>query len=876
MIKHTFYALAWITAFALPAAALPGRLPCDTPINPMGRPLMTYHTAKITGQKPVVDGALDDSCWSDGGWSEHFTQWKPDEGAPASCETRFKLLYDDKNLYVAIRAWDNEPARISRRTSKRDEYAGDVVGFAIDCYNDRRTGFGFDVTAAGQKVDRIILNPGSDLNWNAVWYVKTGREDSAWTAEFEIPLSQLRFGSGHDQTWGLHVWRWIDRLQEESDWEYQSSTGPGFLNLFGRLRGLRGLPKVRKAEIVPFFLTRLSTFKKNRADPFSNSGRAWYTNAGVDAKIGLSSNFTADITVNPDFGQVELDPSVMNLSAFEVFYEEKRPFFLEGSNIFSFGFDGTSLFYSRRIGHAPSYHPALRNGEYISSPGNTTILGAAKITGKTPGGLSLGLLQTTTAREFAGIDSAGQRSRIVTEPLTSYALARVQQSFRQGTTLLGGIFTAANRFIGSPQLDFLSRSAWSGGMDFFHQWHDREFYVDARLAGSYVQGSRQAISQLQLAPARYFQRPDIGSLHFDSTRTSLAGYGGRIRVGKGSKGGWRYSTEFSWRSPGLDFNDLGYMPVTDAVKQGTGVSYFINRPVWRLRSFNVGASQLNYWDFRMRHIYSDASMFISLGLLNKWNIYTSGSYTTSQLDDRMLRGGPAVLLPWAWAHFFSISGDPSKKINFKISTNTSFAAKDNYRYFWVQPALFMAPLNALRLSLSASYSVNRDNLQYIATRRVGGDDRYVLGRISQKTVNATLNADYNITPALSVRLYGTAFTSVGKYTAFKTITDPKSPGYDNRFRALDSRPGGNDYSVFENQGAQPVYSFTNPDFNFIQFRSNLVFRWEYCRGSQIYLVWSQDRTNTVSPGTASVMNAFGGLSGVYPNSVFLVKVSYWF
>src|SRR6185437_4883926 len=376
----------------------------DSIKNVTKKPVRVYRTCRLSSAKPVIDGKLDDACWKTGVWAGDFTQWIPNEGAKPSQPTQMKILYDDKNIYVAIRAFDSIPQKIARKAGRRDEFTGDMVGITFDSYHDHRTGFEFDVSAAGQKTDLVLTNPSNtDLDWNAVWYAKTGREDSAWTAEFEIPLSQLRYSKDSVQVWGLHVWRWIDRFQQESDWEPQSSTGPGIMYLFGELQGNNGLPKAPRIEIMPYILGSVNTFKKNSENPFADKGRSWYGNAGLDAKIGLASNFTVDLTINPDFGQVEADPSVMNLSAFETFYEEKRPFFLEGKNIFSFDFDNSSLFYSRRIGHTPDFSPTLGNNEFMSYPNKTTILNAVKVSGKTAGGLSIGILQSLTASEYARI-----------------------------------------------------------------------------------------------------------------------------------------------------------------------------------------------------------------------------------------------------------------------------------------------------------------------------------------------------------------------------------------------------------------------------------------------------------------------------------------
>ena len=842
------------------------------------KPLRVYHTNRISfTERPVIDGKLNDACWKTGEWSGNYTQWIPNDGAQPSQPTQLRILYDDKNMYVAIRAFDNEPKKIIRKAGRRDEFAGDMVGVSFDSYHDHRTAFEFDASAAGQKVDLVITNPmNADLNWNAVWYVKTSNEDSAWTAEYRIPLSQLRYSKDSVQVWGLHSWRWIDRLQQESDWEPQSSTGPGMLYLFGELHGIHNLPKSRRLEIMPYTVGKLNTFQKEQNNPFANKGRRWLGKAGLDAKIGLTSNLTLDLTVNPDFGQVESDPSVMNLSAFEIFYEEKRPFFLEGKNIFSFDFDNSSLFYSRRIGHASSFYPTLHNNEFINYPDNTTILGAAKMSGKTAKGFSIGVLQSLTANEYARIDSLGKRKHLNVEPLTNYALVRVQQDYKQGNTVLGGIFTSTNRFLNASHLQFMNHNAYTGGIDLFHQWRDKKYYLDAKLVGSNITGSHEAMINLQQSSARYYQRPDIDYVHTDSAATQLSGYGGSIKIGKGSKGLWRYSTDLTWRSPGFDLNDMGYMQMADVIKQRNSVYCFVNKPVSIFRTYNVSLSETNNWDFGLRYLSSNVNLGIYLEFLNKWAFNASSSYTPQSLDTRILRGGSAMLVPSVAYENVYVRTDPSKRLFFELNSELSLSGNNSARYYSIQPGIRYIPVATIKLSASLNYSANRNDLQYITTTANGSEPRYLLGRIEQHTMGITFRVDYNITPEISIQYYGSPFATVGKFSAFKRITDPRANNYHNRFAALKPTLNGNTYDVSENNNASIDYNFWNPNFDFSQFRSNLVFRWEYRPGSQFNFVWAQDRTAFAQPGTQVLSEGMGSLKNVFPNNIFLIKFNYWF
>ena len=867
--------ILFLSFFNLQEASPKDNNPGDSITSLSKKPLRVYHTCRLSTAKPVVDGKLDDACWKTGEWSGNYTQWIPNEGAKPSQPTQLKILYDDKNIYVAIRAFDSVPEKISRKAGRRDDFTGDMAGITLDSYHDHRTGFEFDVSAAGQKIDLLLTNPqNTDMNWNAIWSVKTAKEDSAWTAEFEIPLSQLRYSNDSVQVWGLHAWRWIERLQQESDWELQTSTSPGILYLFGELQGIKGLPKSRRIEIMPYVSGKFNTFKAEPKNPFGDKGRNWAGNIGLDAKIGLASNFTVDLTVNPDFGQVESDPSVMNLSAFETFYDEKRPFFLEGKNIFSFDFDNSSLFYSRRIGHTPSFYPSLDNNEFMKYPDNTSILGAAKVSGKTSKGLSIGILQSLTASEDARIDSLGKRKNINVEPITNYSVFRVQQDFHQGNTVLGGIFTSTNRFINTPQLKFMNRNAYTGGIDFLHQWHDKEYYLDAKLVASSITGSREAMTNLQQSSARYYQRPDIQYAHLDTTSNRLSGYGGDVKIGKGSKGLWRYSTELIWRSPGLDLNDMGFMQMADVIKQKNSVYCFVNKQVSMFRTYNFTLSETNNWDFGLNYLSSNANLNGYFEFLNKWALSTSVSYTTQALDTRILRGGSAMLLPEIWDQSLYVKTDPSAKICFELNTELSTSGCRSAQYYSVQPGLKYTPINTLKLSASFNYSGNRNDLQYITTTGSNNGQRYILGKIDQKTLGITFRVDYNITPELSIQYYGSPYATVGKYSNFKRVTNYRANNYPDRFAGLTSTlNSSNTYEVSENNNN---YTFSNPDFNFSQFRSNLVFRWEYRPGSQFYLVWSQDRTAFSQPGSQNLNDGMSSIKGIFPNNILLAKFNYWF
>lgn len=839
-----------------------------------------YTTSRLITTKPVIDGKLNDECWKVGTWAGNFRQWIPNEGAKPTYPTYFNIQYDDKNLYVAIRCHDGEPGKILRRAGVRDEFTGEMTGVNFDSYHDYRTGFEFTVTAWGQKIDLVLFNPNNwDLNWNAVWQVKTGLEDSAWVAEYEIPLNQLRYSGKDEQVWGMHVWRWISRLQEESDWEIQSKTGPGVLFNFGELHGIKGLKKSRRLEIMPYTLGNFKTMKKEPGNPFADKGRVWGGNIGLDAKIGISSNFTVDLTVNPDFGQVESDPSVMNLTAFETFYEEKRPFFLEGLTIFDYKFDNQSLFYSRRIGHSPSRNISPNDNLFVNSPDKTSIISAVKFSGTTSKGLSVGVIQSVTANEFARLsDSFGNRSKTQVEPLTSYTVARIQKGYNAGNTVIGGILTSTNRSISDKDLEFLASDAYTGGLDLLHHWKDKEFYVDARLIGSFVSGSKEAITLLEQSSAHYFQRPGADYLKYDTTATHMNGWGGKFTIGKGSRGRWKYSTGATWYSPGLELNDLGYMNTADQLNQENVISYLINQPEWIFRTYNINLEQFNSWNFDGAYLGSGAHLAFTSEFRNQWALSANLIFHSKAIDTKILRGGYDMMMPHTIMSFGSINTDPSKKVTAVFGYSYESRGNSSAKNYQLEPGINYRPVNNLKIAISANYMVNKDNMQYISSVTEVAGNRYILGTIDQKTLGLTFRVDLNLTPEFSIQYYGSPFISQGTYSQLKHIVNPTATRFEDRYETYqDPVLVNGEYQLYDyTSGPRVDYNVSNPDFNFHEFRSNLVAKWEYRLGSFIYLVWSSDRSGNTNASHASLGESYKQLRNIFPNNIFLIKLNYWF
>jgi len=868
--------LAGLCAASLSPAAEPA--PEATPASRYRElPKRSCQALRLAASPPRIDGKLDDACWQAGAWQTDFTQREPHEGKPGSEPTFFKVLYDDRYLYVAIRAADSKLASMPRLRGKRDEFTGDIVGINFDSYHDKRTGFEFDLTSGGSKIDLILKNDGSiDSTWDPVWDGKVGAEPGAWIAEFRIPLSQLRYSSDPSQVWGLHCWRWINRLQEESDWQLLPMDSPGLVYSFGELHGVRDLPPARRIEIMPYAVSRYETTAREPGNPYRKGSETDFE-GGVDAKAGLSSNLTLDLTVNPDFGQVEADPSEVNLTTYETFFTEKRPFFLEGKSIFDTGIDDTDLaFYSRRIGHAPSLSPSTDS--YSKTPLNTRILSAAKITGKTAGGLSIGVLHSVTDREEARITENGVERKETVEPMTNYLVARLQQDIDKGETIVGGFATATRRNLAPATGESLARAAYTGGFDYLHYWRNRTYVFDLKAMGSRIEGSPAAIEALMRDSVHNYQRTDATHLGVSTGSGRLEGTGGRLRAGKESNGKWRCIGSVDWRSPGFDLNDLGYLKAADVIRPAVKIEYLDTEPSGRHRKLDYTLEETGQYDFAGTPLSHEVEAECVYTLMNNSAVWISGDYFAESLDTRVLRGGPALKMPAAASLYIGGQTDASKRRQLSFNAGCCRSPDGRSRIAELAPTFYARPANNLHLKVALSLIRNVQDFQYAATAATSsGASRYVMGRMDQRTLSSTLRLDLHLTPELSLTYYGSPFVSSGRFTDFKLVTAPRAGRYADRFRRLDSAithsADDDTCRVADSNGA---FTFANPDFSVREFRSNLVLRWEYKAGSTAYFVWTQNRASSVFDDDFSASSEYRRLFRAHPDNTFLFKVSYWF
>lgn len=859
-------------------------------------PKRVYYTKKVETPNIKLDGIPDEPAWEEVPWSGDFIQHQPHENIPPAQPTRFKIMYDSRYLYIAYHAMDTMPDKIVRRMGRRDEFPGDWMEINIDSYHDLRTAFSFTLSASGVRGDEFISQNGNywDASWNPVWYAKTHMAEDGWTAEVKIPFSQLRYGNEPDKVWGIQVQRMVFRKDERSTWQFIPRNSGVWVSGFGELRGLKGIPPQNQIEIAPYVVAQTERYRKVEGNPFA-TGADSRISGGLDGKVAVTSDLMFDFTVNPDFGQVEADPSQVRIDGFQNFFEERRPFFIESRNIFDYqitgsqaggDYDSDILFYSRRIGSQPHGYPGLTNGEYASVPDKTTILGAGKFSGKTKNGWSIGVLESVTQREYATIDHGGERRREMVEPLTSYFVSRLQKDIDGGNTVLGGIFTAVNREQDLSQL--LHKQAYSGGLDFLHYRQNRTWYYKGNVIFSHVNGSPEAIYRTQTSIEHLFQRPNIREAKLDPDRTSLTGTGGTFAFGK--SGGKlnehgrvvRMETGFTWRSPELELNDIGFMLSANEINHFAWLGLLAQKPFSIFRTARINYNHWSRWDFGGQLLYVAVNGNAHGTFKNYWSTGMGLTWNPYEVSNAALRGASSLRKPPGGGMHVYINTDSRKRVTASLSTDQSGGFGNTVLYQDYSLSVTAQPVDAFKISLSSGYNYFwRRKDQFVDAVDYNGALRTIVGQVSQQTLRITARLTYNITPDLTVQYYGQPYITRPLYGNFGYVVDPLHADYDQRFYSFTQdqlTEGGNGFLVDEDRDGKADYSFNKPDFNFVQFRSNLVVRWEYKPGSEFYLVWSQGSTPDVARdlytpiGSSLFDNAFGQEA----RNIVLVKFTYRF
>jgi len=843
-----------------------------------------------------IDGRLDEGIWSQARPTTEFTQTAPAEGQPATEKTEVRVIYDDNSIYIGARLFDSDPNGVRAQLARRDASTeADAFEVAIDSYHDHNTAFVFGVNASGVKSDRVIPNDGNgfDDGWDPVWQASASIDAQGWTVEMRIPLSQLRFSSAAHQVWGINFFRRIQRKAENVVFAFSRSSDRGYASYFAHLQGIERLPSSRRLELVPYATSREERIDPRGAKTPFNDGSREVGGVGMDAKYGLTSGLTLDATINPDFGQVDADPAFVNLSAFEQFLSERRPFFVEGANIFNFN-STSQLFYSRRIGRAPQGSADSRGG-FVDMPDHATIAGAGKLSGRV-GKWSVGMLEATTASAFATIDSSGQRFRDQVEPLTNYLVARGQRDWRGGADQLGFITTAVNRDITSPSLQFLRTSAYVGGIDFGHRFAGNMYSLTGSVVGSRIAGDTLAIQRAQLSSARYYQRPDARTNRYDPLATSMQGWTGLVSLNK-EAGDVQGGLTAALMSPGFELNDAGFQTSTDDRE----VYGFINRR-WtkpsRLFRFAFIGNNLDYsenFDRVKTGFRYNANSNVTF--LNNWNADAHYSWAARALSPSLTRGGPLALVPGFW----NVSGGVGTDSRRFISSYTGFGYSRNDVAGWgvgVFSSIDIRPTKATTISIQPSYNASDSKVQYVQTQAdptatATYGHQYIFSEVAQHSLDLTTRLNITFKPNLSLQIYTQPFVATGDYHELKELQRAgsldyvmygRTPGSTLQCRnAKDevvscSLQSGIAAYIADPDGAGPRANVRvdNQDFNSRSLNGNAVLRWEYRPGSTMFFVWNtRCSTDLANPR----FNAGGDMRRLCQgpsDNIFAVKANYWF
>ncbi len=883
------------TVFAATAAF--GQNPPAPPTAPAGRAVRTMAAVRATSPLKI-DGHLDDAAWQAATPSSDFTVSFPKAGATPSERSEVRVLYDDAALYVGIRMFDAHPDSIAAQLARRDATSiySDWAYVVIDTYHDRRNGFRFSVNPRGVQKDVLHSDDrNEDLNWDAVWESGASVDSLGWTAEFRIPFSQLRFGSagkGVERLWGFQVQRDLARRAERDSWSPWQPKDPGFISMSGDLTGLTDIPTPRRMEVMPYVSTKLVRVPGVRANPFY-SPNDFKPSVGADIKYGLPGGLTLTATVNPDFGQVEVDPAVVNLSAFESFFPEKRPFFVEGANIFNLGrfrggpgYQFEQIFYSRRIGRAPQ---RFAGGQFRDTPEASTILGATKISGKS-GPWTIGVLNAVTAKEEARVaEMDGTRTTAPVEPLTNYFISRIRREFNGGNTIISGGGTSVNRRVGDDFFRNLLRSrAQVGALEFEQQWDNRVWALTGTLATSTIGGSRKVITNAQRSSARYYQRPDADYLGVDPTRNSLTGHSASLGLTR--SGTWSLGATAKQVSPGFEVNDVGFMGRVDYRNVGVFTGYNNTVPGKRLRNYNLGAGTNHAWNFGGDKIWTSTFASINATLTNLWYFGGGTEFSPSIVDDRLTRGGPAGRQPGYYGAYVYGGTDTRRRVAYSANASEFRNVDGGYNRNF-NPGVDIRPTTSIRVSFEPGLSLRNDQAQYVttiadSTAATTYGSRYVFAELRQTTLSASTRVAWTLTPGLSFQLFAQPLASVGRYQKFKELATPRTRDYNVFGQAggstitpqIDATTGLRTAYKIDSDGSGPARTFTiaNPDFRTHSLRGNAVMRWEYRPGSALFFVWQQQR---------SAYQPFEGdfrigrdVREIFsrPSNIFLVKATYWF
>lgn len=859
-------AICCFTIAALTAAA-EAQIP--TPAQ-LSHPAPAARATQTSPGTITIDGRLDEAVWATAEPVTSFTQFDPKEGEPATQRTDVRILIDGEAIYFGARMFESDPAKLRPRLARRDEAVdGDVIGITLDSRHDHLSGYYFRVTAGGAVRDAVATQGGDDvsldLTWDAVWESKTSIDPEGWIAEIRIPLSQIPYNRVRDPVWGIQIerFRWNDF--EQTFFAFTPRREVRGLQTYGHLTGLGELPAPSRVELLPYVTTRGEYRNVHPDNPF-RSGSDYVFDAGLDLKYRATSNVTLNATFNPDFGQVEVDPAVVNLTQFETFFSERRPFFIEGRELFRFGqirtynsFGFPTAFFSRRIGRGlPTFADDPADSVFFDAPDQARILGAAKVTGKTTGGWSLGIIEAMTREEQLEIQLRDVRQRDVIEPLTNYFVGRMGREMRRGNTLAGAYVSAVNRDVDNEGITRgLRREAYTGGIDLQHTWHNRTWALDASLMGSYVGGSRDAIVSTQEAPQRYYQRPDAQSFRLDSSRTSLSGMAGQVALTKLAGAHWLGNIAWQQTTPGFEVNDIGFQGNADRRAFSTDVFYRETKPGKVFRNYVGGVFTNQAWNADGDIVFNNYAAFLDLNFLNFSGLSLRYDHVAPAFDDRLTRGGPVTRSMRGWVGQIGWFSDQRKRAfgNVNLSYDTY---ESGFTSTTISTNINWSPSPTVWVVAGPQYLRVYDPAQFYFGAPTGGPvatygGRYVFAELHRHEVAMTARVNWTLSPRLSLQTYLQPLVSAGDFGPAKQLRAART---------------------FEFDPATAINT-SGSDFNFRSLRGNAVLRWEYLPGSTLFLVWQQFRSGAEPFGDFRFGRDVRGVFERRPENVVAVKATYW-
>jgi hypothetical protein len=838
-----------LTPLVAAMLAMPLQAPQQQPTAPA--------TAVRATQPPRLDGRDDDPVWQTAPRYSGFRQFEPHVDVDPTFKTEFRAAYDEKNLYVFVRMFDPHPDSIMHALSRRDVRGpSDQIKLLIDSYDDKRSGFEFAVNPDGVKRDYSMSDDGSeDGSWNGIWDVATHVDSLGWTAEFRIPMSQLRYAKRASNTFGFGIWRDIERLNERSSWPLWSPTKQGISSQLGTLDGLTDITSERRLELTPYVVTK----NVERVLP-SRYERSQQVTGGGDLKLGITPNVTLDATVNPDFGQVEADPAVVNLTAFETFFAERRPFFVEGTGLYQFALNcyivvdcntNEGLFYSRRIGRSPTLRGLYGDASTATA---TPIAAATKLTGRTRSGLSFGVLDAFTPRV------EGVQNRTV-EPSANFAVVRAQQDLRGGETGFSFIGTAVNRNLDSLSSPFLHRTAYTSGATFRNRFSQGRYELAAQVAGSRVEGTPQMIAQTQQNSVHYYQQPG-DNLELDTTRTSLSGYEGQVKFGKYGGGVTRFETSVVHQSAGFDVNDLGFLRRADITDWSTwsALSFRNARGIYRWAQVN--GNHWERWNTSGKRLANALNFNGHMGLKNNWDVHMGGTLDnlSPTYCDRCTRGGPLLRNSFGFYPWGGVNTDSRKTVSGGVWVNLNYGDEGHSNGSSLSPYVNFIVSPRMQVNVSTGISHDHNDSQWFGNfNDARAVTHYTFAHLDQRTVDMSMRVNYTVTPDLTFEFYGEPFVATGEYSNARELSaTPEASSYMARFQPYMLAPG------------------SETSFKFTQLRTNSVVRWEYRPGSTLFFVWAHGRESSGDlVQNQSWARDYRDLFALHPDNTFLVKLAYW-